>query len=219
MLIIVIVNVAGFFQLVSVCQYQAISTDGRIARVSPVPCFQLFETSFHFSMLRSLISRRSASTGAYQAAGQINIPKRPLKKIRLGKARPAIYHEFNVKVELSDGSVITRKSQFPKAEIRLIQDQRNNPLWNSSRDDLVVVDANAGGRLDKFKEKYGSMFSMSSENKSAEKKEQAKKQGTEDKQAASAESEFGMDDYLSLLNEDSTQIKTGQLATKKKSKK
>lgn len=170
-------------------------------------------------MLRSLITKRSASTGAYQAGSQINIPRRPLKKIRLGKARPAIYHEFNVRVELSDGSVITRRSQFPKDEIRLIQDQRNNPLWNSSRDDLVVVDANAGGRLDKFKERYGSVFSMEAEAKAGAEEKQAAEKGKQDEEAAAGEPEFGMDDYLSLLNEDSEQIKTGKLATKKKTKK
>lgn len=170
-------------------------------------------------MLRNLILRRFASTGSYQGSGQINIPRRPLKKIRLGKARPAIYHEFNVKVELSDGSVITRRSQFPKDEIRLIQDQRNSPLWNSSRDDLVVVDANAGGRLDKFKERYGSVFSMAAEPKPTEEKKEAAAKGKQEKEAAANEGEFGMDDYLSLLNEDSEQIKTGKLATKKKTKK
>lgn len=82
------------------------------------------------------------------------IPRRPLKKIRLGKARPAIYHKFDCLVELSDGSVIQRKSQYPKTEIRMITDQRNNPLWNESRPDLSIVDVNARGRLNKFKEKY-----------------------------------------------------------------
>lgn len=167
-------------------------------------------------MLRSLIIKRLASTGAHQSSGQVTIPRRPLKKIRLGKARPAIYHEFNVQVELSDGSVITRRSQFPKAQLRLIQDQRNNPLWNPSRDDLVVVDANASGRLDKFEQRYGSMFSMKSEKPNAEAKEQA---GDAEKADLGSETAFEIDDYLSLLNEDSSQIKTGKLATKKKSKK
>lgn len=168
-------------------------------------------------MLRSLVVKRFASAGAHQGA-QVSIPRRPLKKIRLGKARPAIYHEFNVQVELSDGSVITRRSQFPKSELRLIQDQRNNPLWNPSRDDLVVVDANASGKLDKFEQRYGSMFSVKSEKPIAE--DQAKAQASDEKKPDSTSDEgFEMDDYLSLLNEDSSQIKTGKLATKKKSKK
>ncbi|QLQ82691.1 hypothetical protein HG537_0H04540 [Torulaspora globosa] len=169
-------------------------------------------------MFRSLIIKRFASTGSHQNTGQLTIPRRPLKKIRLGKARPAIYHEFTVQVELSDGSVITRRSQFPKAQLRLIQDQRNNPLWNPSRDDLVVVDANASGRLDKFEQRYGSMFSMKSEKPNVE--TNAKKQTDEGQEAGpDSEDAFEIDDYLSLLNEDSSQIKTGKLATKKKSKK
>lgn len=170
-----------------------------------------------------LIVKRSASTGSYQGGAQVSIPRRPLKKIRLGKARPAIYHQFNVKVELSDGSVITRRSQFPKDEIRLIQDQRNNPLWNPSRDDLVIVDATAGGRLDKFKQRYGAMFSVEDTVKEEQKDTASttKQQETEAKvqETESKDDDFGMDDYLSLLNDNAEQIKTGKLATKKKAKK
>lgn len=178
-------------------------------------------------MLRTLIIKRCASTGAYQGGSQITIPRRPLKKIRLGKARPAVYYQFDVQVELSDGSVITRKSQFPKNELRLIQDQRNNKLWNPSRDDLVIVDANAGGSLNKFKQKYSSIFSVEEEAKvpaTEVTKEAASKEKSEEKQADVAEDTekedaFGMDDYLSLLNDSSKQIKSGKLATKKKDKK
>ena len=107
------------------------------------------------SLLRWNTIIRLASTGTYPGAIRTALPRRPMKKIRLGKARPAIYHQFDVAVELSDGSVIMRKSQFTKAEIRLIQDQRNNILWNSFRRDLTIIDANSAVRLDKFKEKYG----------------------------------------------------------------
>ncbi|CEP61570.1 mitochondrial 54S ribosomal protein bL31m LALA0_S03e05820g [Lachancea lanzarotensis] len=175
-------------------------------------------------MLKSLISKRFAS-GAYHGAVQISIPKRPLKKIKLGKARPAIYHKFDVQVELSDGSVITRRSQFPKSQIRLIQDQRNNPLWNESRDDLVVVDANAGGRLDKFKQKYDQVFSFESpssqqpaaEARKPEKAETDMETKTKDQDE---DDEFGMDDYMSLLNDNAQQVQSGgKLATKKRDKK
>ncbi|SCU97304.1 LAFA_0G10836g1_1 [Lachancea sp. 'fantastica'] len=173
-------------------------------------------------MLKSLISKRFAS-GAYHGAPQVSIPKRPLKKIKLGKARPAIYHKFDVQVELSDGSVITRRSQFPKSQIRLIQDQRNNPLWNESRDDLVVVDANAGGRLDKFKQKYDQVFnfeSTSSKQPAAEaRKPEEGKTETKTKEDQD-EDEFGMDDYMSLLDDSAQQVQSGgKLATKKRDKK
>ncbi|SCV04552.1 LANO_0G10902g1_1 [Lachancea nothofagi CBS 11611] len=168
-------------------------------------------------MLSFLIAKRFAS-GAYHGATQVSIPKRPLKKIKLGKARPAIYHKFDVQVELSDGSVITRRSQFPKAQIRLIQDQRNNPLWNQSRDDLVVVDANAGGRLDKFKQKYDSVFSF--ENAPSKQPAAEAKTPVQEKPEQQDDDEFGMDDYMSLLNDNAQQVQSGgKLATKKRDKK
>lgn len=181
-------------------------------------------------MIKSLILTRSAATTAFKGSSQVSVPRRPLKKIRLGKARPAIYHQFEAQVEMSDGSVIKRVSQFPKNELRLIQDQRNNPLWNPSRDDLVVVDANAGGSLDKFKQKYSSIFlveeSTASESaataaavtdgepRATTKKFAEKKAETSEEDAA-----FEMQDYLSLLDDSTQQIKSGKLATKKKVKK
>ncbi|CAR27439.1 hypothetical protein ZYGR_0I07140 [Zygosaccharomyces rouxii] len=172
-------------------------------------------------MLRSLVLKRCASSGPPQGSSQLSIPRRPARKIRLGKARPAIYHQFDVLVELSDGSVVRRRSQFPKNEIRLIQDQRNNPLWNPTRTDLVVVDANASGKVDRFKQKYGSLFSSEDKSKGVQQEEQpsTKKAEPEAEVAAEDEDEFGMDDYLSLLNDSSKQIKTGKLATKKRDKK
>lgn len=175
-------------------------------------------------MLRFLFTKRFASTGPPQGSSQLSIPRRPARKIRLGKARPAIYHQFDVLVELSDGSVVRRRSQFPKNEIRLIQDQRNNPLWNPNRTDLVVVDANASGKVDKFKQKYGSIFSADTNPTPEEVKEEeqpvnTKKSEAVSEAAAEDKDEFGMDDYLSLLNDNSKQIKTGKLATKKRDKK
>ncbi len=82
------------------------------------------------------------------------LPQRPLKKIRIGKARPAIYYKFNTFIELSDGSVIRRRSQYPKEELRMISDQRNNPLWNPSKPDVSLLDAEAKGKLSKFKAKF-----------------------------------------------------------------
>lgn len=82
--------------------------------------------------------------------------RRVMRKIKLGKARPAIFHQFDTLVELSDGSVIKRRSQAPKDEIRMISDQRNHPLWNPNRSDLSVADPNATGKISKFNQRFAS---------------------------------------------------------------
>ncbi|CDK24079.1 unnamed protein product [Kuraishia capsulata CBS 1993] len=106
----------------------------------------------------SKVWKRLASTGRPAVADAI--PKRPLKKIQVGKARPAIYHKFECHVQLSDGSVITRRSQYPKEEFRMLADQRNNPLWNESRADLFVgIDTK--GRISQFREKYAAFDTSS----------------------------------------------------------
>ncbi|EJS44741.1 mrpl36p [Saccharomyces arboricola H-6] len=178
-------------------------------------------------MLKFIFGKRFTSTGSYPGSTRITLPRRPTKKIRLGKSRPAIYHQFDVRMELSDGSVVIRRSQYPKSEIRLIQDQRNNPLWNPSRDDLVIVDANSGGSLDRFNKRYSSMFSVDttppssgageSEQPTESKKEAQLKKG--EKKEEVSEGAFGMDDYLSLLDDGEQQIKSGKLASKKRDKK
>lgn len=184
------------------------------------------------------IFRRFASTGGYPGQQKTAIPRRPVRKIPIGKARPPIYHQFDVAVELSDGSVIMRRSQYPKAEIRLIQDQRNNPLWNPSRSDLVVTDASAANKVNKFKQKYGAIYggieaedTEKAVNTSQEKAsvkvetgevaEQKRKQENKVEDASEEDTGdlFGVDDYLSLLDDNSQQIKTGKLASKKRAKK
>lgn len=80
--------------------------------------------------------------------------RRVMRKIKMGKARPAIFHQFDTLVELSDGSVIRRRSQAPKDEVRMINDQRNSPLWNPSRSDLISADPNATGKINKFKKRF-----------------------------------------------------------------
>lgn len=80
--------------------------------------------------------------------------RRVMRKIKMGKARPAIFHQFDTLVELSDGSVITRRSQAPKDELRMIVDQKNNLLWNPNRLDLTVVDPEAAGRVSQFKKRF-----------------------------------------------------------------
>lgn len=147
------------------------------------------------------------------------LPKRPLKKIALGKARPAIYYKFNCKTEFSDGAVVIRRSQFPKDEMRLIQDMRNSPMWNPYRSDLEVVDANAGGRMQKFKEKFNKFAVKEDDSKKsdgAEKKETKKAEKNVEEEEESLE----LDDYLDLLGMNAKEVQTGgKLATKQKSKK
>ncbi|CAL9732398.1 large ribosomal subunit protein bL31m [Monosporozyma unispora] len=111
------------------------------------------------SLVQIPIRYASTSGGGYPGAMRTALPRRPVRKIPLGKARPAIYYQFDVAVELTDGSVVMRRSQYPQDELRLIQDQRNNPYWNPSRDDLVDIDPNSVGNIEKFKQRYSGMFS------------------------------------------------------------
>ncbi|CAN3475618.1 large ribosomal subunit protein bL31m [Diutina catenulata] len=87
--------------------------------------------------------------------GEIKLSnRRVMRKIEMGRARPTTYYQFDTLVELSDGSVIKRRSQAPKDEIRMISDQRNSNLWNPNRSDLVTSDPNATGKVSKFQQKY-----------------------------------------------------------------
>lgn len=79
--------------------------------------------------------------------------KRIRTKIKMGKARPAIFHQFDTLVELSDGSVIRRRSQAPRDELRMISDQRNNPLWNPHAE-VEINDLRLTGKVGKFKERF-----------------------------------------------------------------
>ncbi|KAH3682497.1 hypothetical protein WICPIJ_006527 [Wickerhamomyces pijperi] len=148
------------------------------------------------------------------------LPRRPLKKITLGKARPAIYYKFNCKTEFSDGAVVIRRSQTPKDELRLISDVRNHPLWNPHRSDLEAIDVNAGGKMEKFKQKFAAFNVIEEdvpapgavETKEATKKEQVKKEENDDA--------FLLDDYLDLLGQNVQDVqKGGKLAVKQKGKK
>ena len=109
--------------------------------------------------------------------------RRVMRKIKMGKARPAIFHQFDTLVELS--------------EIRMINDQRNSPLWNPSRSDLVTADPNATGKVNKFKKRF-SQF-QTAETDAEEKKE---------------------DDFISLMGENVTEVQAGgRIHDKKRAKK
>lgn len=142
------------------------------------------------------------SSGGYPGAMRTALPRRPVKKIPLGKARPAIYYQFDVAVELTDGSVVMRRSQYPQDEIRLIQDQRSNPYWNPSRENLVDIDPNSVGSIEKFKQKYGGMFSSSdtSNDDSPSEVSSDSPEQTEAKSAKEEETSSDLDDFLDLLD-------------------
>ncbi|CAM9020269.1 unnamed protein product [Wickerhamomyces anomalus] len=174
----------------------------------------------------SILGRRWASSGFGGAknSSDSTLPRRPMKKIKLGKARPAIYYQFNCKTELSDGSVVIRRSQYPKDELRLIQDQRNNPLWNPNRADLEVVDANAGGRMARFRQRYAQFDVEESIKEDIEKKQaQEGEKATKVEETAEAKEEnqdeevdsMMMDEYLELLGQNVQEVqKGGKVATK-----
>lgn len=138
--------------------------------------------------------------------GEVNLSsRRVMKKIQLGKARPAIFHQFDVLVELSDGSVVKRRSQAPKDEIRMISDQRNSALWNPFRSDLTTGDPNARGKVSKFKQKYNTFDN--------EVKDQEKEETEEDKAARKKV----QDEYLELLGENVQEVQSGGKLFDKKS--
>lgn len=129
--------------------------------------FARCDVAFKQGMARSqaqahvYVSVRSASHIAM--AGDVHLSnRRVMRKIKLGKARPAIFHQFDTLVELSDGSVVRRRSQAPKDEIRMISDMRNSALWNPHRSDLSTADPNATGKVNMFNQRFGD-FTTSSE--------------------------------------------------------
>ncbi|EGW31999.1 uncharacterized protein SPAPADRAFT_50602 [Spathaspora passalidarum NRRL Y-27907] len=142
--------------------------------------------------------------------------RRVMRKIRMGKARPAIFYQFDTLVELSDGSVIRRRSQAPKDEIRMLADQRNSSLWNPTRSDLIV-DQSHTGKVSKFRTKYGDYDrgagseetnTTKSDLQTEEEREQARKL------AAEREREF-----LEFMGEGAEIITHGKLYDKKADRK
>lgn len=118
--------------------------------------------------------------------------KRIRTKIKMGKARPAIFHQFDTLVELSDGSVIRRRSQAPRDEMRMMVDQRNHPLWNP-HSDVEAADVDATGKVSKFKEKFA----------------QFEEEGDKSKKT--------VDSLLELMGQNVTEVqKGGKLFTKKR---
>ncbi|CCE85853.1 Piso0_005489 [Millerozyma farinosa CBS 7064] len=132
--------------------------------------------------------------------------RRVMRKIRLGKARPAIFYQFDTLVELSDGSVIKRRSQAPRDEIRMINDQRSSSLWNPHRSDLSSVDSTATGRISKFRQRFAAFEADNAENA-----DDAKADGKVTKE---------QDSYIELMGRNVQEVqKGGKIASKKSGKK
>lgn len=131
--------------------------------------------------------------GYVPPGGKTVMPKRVPRKLRTGDVRPAIYYKFDQRVELSDGSTVTRRTPFPRSEWKYLADQRNNPLWNPSKPNLRALELDAAGRLAKFKQKYSGFEDPSGENESA--------------------SSLDLDE---LISTDAEQITTGKLYQEKK---
>ncbi|KAG7698316.1 hypothetical protein KL930_001977 [Ogataea haglerorum] len=168
-----------------------------------------------------ILTRSYASLGRPKIASVL--PARPTKKIRVGKARPAIYHKFDTLVELSDGSVITRRTQIPKEETRMIIDQRTNPLWNPSKPDMSQLDAENNGRMSKFK----SRFSQFEHSGKTEEEVKAEQEALEKERRQRILTGTGVkldetlaDDYVSVLGDNYVAPKLGgKVARKEKGSK
>lgn len=162
------------------------------------------------------------------------LTRRVQRKLIPGKTRPAIYYKFDCRVELSDGSTFVRRSQFPRVEWRYLADQRNNIVWNPSRTNLKAIEADATGRLAKFKQKFGFIDAPDSAERSevaapavspAAAEDSAELKAEEATEAPSLEAESKprqtlMEDYLDLMGENFVPVQSGgKLAGKKRGKK
>ncbi|KAK6462983.1 hypothetical protein DFJ63DRAFT_99704 [Scheffersomyces coipomensis] len=143
--------------------------------------------------------------------------RRVMRKIKMGKARPAIFYQFDTLVELSDGSVVKRRSQAPKDEIRMISDQRNSTLWNPNRSDIVTIDPNSTGKVHKFKQRFA--FFEGNEEQSQIPNESADAQPDQEKIEQQQKASKANDDFLDLLGQNAEEVqKGGKLFNKKESR-
>lgn len=164
------------------------------------------------------------------------LTRRVKRKLTPGKTRPAIYYKFDCRVELSDGSTFVRRSQYPRVEWRYLADQRNNTVWNPSRTNLKAIEADATGRLAKFKQKFGFVDPIdssermeafdtisTSDSSSAPADPAASDVEAKEESSTSAKSKSRqslMDDYLDLMGENFVPVQSGgKLAGKRRGKK
>lgn len=167
----------------------------------------IVEGSNHAKLIRSVYT---------PPGGKSILEKRLPRKLRVGDTRPPIYYKFDCKVELSDGSTVTRKSQFPKVEWRYLADNRNSTKWNPTRRNVKAVESDATGRLAKFKQRFGFIDDISSSGSATEEKEPKASAGKEQPEEPKKDI---TDDYTDLMGENFVPVQSGgRLATKKRTK-
>lgn len=154
---------------------------------------------------------------AYVPPGSRSIlEKRLPRRLKVGETRPPIYYKFDCVVELSDGSTVTRRSQFPKVEWRYLADNRTNPRWNPTRKTTGGTETDSAGRVAKFKQKFGFFDEQPGVEAESEKKD-AKADKAKDSDKADVQNDaFEMDD---LLGENVVPVQSGgRVATKRRPK-
>lgn len=157
---------------------------------------------------------------AAPGAGKSVLSRRVPRKLTPGKTRPAIYYKFECRVELSDGSTIVRRSQYPRVEWKYLADQRNNIVWNPSRTNLKAIEADATGRLAKFKQKFGFVDPVDSSDRVDSASETKADAAKESEPAAAAPKASLIDDYYDLMGENFVPVQSGgKLAGKRRGKK
>ncbi|XBW38387.1 hypothetical protein QEN19_003974 [Hanseniaspora menglaensis] len=149
-------------------------------------------------------------------SGGSKLPSYQLKgRIPRGKTIPSLYHLFDQYIQLTDGSVIKRVSQYPKKSIISLLDQRANIFYNPLRPDLAQKKIQSS-TVDKFKMKFAATSSISNKSfsvvDSETKEEIAVEVESTEQVSAPLDGEFDygeMDDFLDLL--DTTEA-TGEVA-------
>ncbi|RCK64979.1 54S ribosomal protein L36, mitochondrial [Candida viswanathii] len=148
--------------------------------------------------------------------------RRVMKKIKLGKARPAIFYQFDTLVELSDGSVVKRFSQAPKDEIRMLNDQRTSLLWNPHRDDLRSAESLIDtGKVGRFRARYGESFEEK-DNEPTTKATEQELTPEEEEELRRLEQEKlkkKKDDLFALMGENAEEVVGGKLYDRKADRK
>lgn len=119
------------------------------------------------AMVSSISSASSSSTRTYSAKASSPWTSRThtKKSPRVPNPLPAIYPQL---VILSDGSSFTSYTTAPSpAVLRLTRDVTNNPLWNPAAEGRRGGGEEEGGRLARFRARFGTGSPDSTENKTS----------------------------------------------------